>query len=119
MRLGVRAGLPLNGPQGLLPVIDEFRRSAGVSLLLTVRVYQPAGLADLIEGKIDVAIVDGADHPEGFRCYSLAGMAWGKGNNFLVAPEGTADCPEITALREWLLKSANDPSKLISLRQSR
>ena len=104
MRLGVRAGLPLNGPQGLLPVIDEFRRSAGVSLLLTVRVYQPAGLADLIEGKIDVAIVDGADHPEGFRCHSLAGITWGKGNNFLVAPDGTADCPEITALREWLLK---------------
>jgi LysR family transcriptional regulator, glycine cleavage system transcriptional activator len=93
MRLGVRAGLPPNGPQGLLPVIDEFRRSAGVSLLLTVRVYQPAGLADLIEGKIDVAIVDGTDHPEGFRSVSLAGIAWGKGSNFLVAPEGTADLP--------------------------
>jgi DNA-binding transcriptional LysR family regulator len=119
MRLGVRAGLPLNGPQGLLPVIDEFRRSAGVSLLLTVRVYQPAGLADLIEGKIDVAIVDGTDHPEGFRNVSLAGIAWGKGSNFLVAPEGTADCPEITALREWLLKPATDASKLISLQQSR
>jgi LysR family transcriptional regulator, glycine cleavage system transcriptional activator len=119
MRLGVRAGLPLNGPQGLLPVIDEFRRSAGVSLLLTVRVYQPAGLADLIEGKIDLAIVDGTDHPEGFRSVSLAGIAWGKGSNFLVAPEGTADCPEITALREWLLKPATDASKLISLQQSR
>jgi LysR family glycine cleavage system transcriptional activator len=90
-----------------------------VSLLLTVRVYQPAGLADLIEGKIDVAIVDGTDHPEGFRNVSLAGIAWGKGSNFLVAPEGTADCPEITALREWLLKPATDASKLISLQQSR
>ena len=119
MRLGVRAGLPLNGPEGLLPVIDEFRRSAGVSLLLTVRVYQPAGLADLIEGKIDVAIVDGPDHPQGFRSVSLAGIAWGKGSNFLVAPEGTADCPEITALREWLLKPATDRSKLTSLQQSR
>jgi LysR family transcriptional regulator, glycine cleavage system transcriptional activator len=104
MRLGVRAGLPLNGPQGMLPLIDRFRRTAGVA----VRVYQPAGLAELIEGKIDVAIVDGTDHPEGFRCYSLAGMAWAKGNNFLVAPDGTADCPEITALRELLLKPATE-----------
>jgi LysR family transcriptional regulator, glycine cleavage system transcriptional activator len=107
--LGVRTGLPLKGPQGLLSLIDEFRRTVGVALLLTVRVYQPAGLAELIEGKIDVAIVGGADHPEGFRCDFLAGIAWGKGDNFLVVPDGTADCQEITALREWLLKLTTEP----------
>jgi hypothetical protein len=109
MRLGVRAGLPLNGPHGLLPLIDRFRCTAGAALLLTVRVCQPAGLAELIEGKIDVAIVQGAEHREGFRRDSLAGIVWGRGNNFLVAPDGTADCPEITALREWLLKPVTEP----------
>lgn len=109
IRLGVRAGLSLNGPQGVLPLIDQFRHTAGMAHLLTVRVCQPAGLAELIEGKIDAAIVRGADHPEGFRCDSLAGIAWGNGNNSLVAPDGTADCPEITALREWLLSLATEP----------
>jgi hypothetical protein len=50
-----------------------------------------------------------ADHPEGFRCDFLAGIAWGKGDNFLVVPDGTADCQEITALREWLLKLTTEP----------
>jgi DNA-binding transcriptional LysR family regulator len=110
IRLGVRSGLSLKGPRGVLPLIDQFRQTAGASLLLTVRVCQPAGLAELIEGKIDAAIMDGADHPDGFRCDALAGIAWGNGNNFLMAPAGTADCPEIAALREWLLKLATGPS---------
>jgi hypothetical protein len=40
---------------------------------------------------------------ERVRVIPVLALAWGKGSNFLVAPEGTADCPEITALREWLL----------------
>jgi LysR family glycine cleavage system transcriptional activator len=110
VRLGVRTGLPLNGPLGLLPLIDEFRRTVGAALSLTVRVHQPSGLAELIDGKIDVAIVGGSDtRSEGFRCDRLAGMAWGKGDNYLVAPDGTADCPEVTALRAWLLQRAAEP----------
>lgn len=108
IRLGVRSGLPLNGPRGVLPLIDQFRHTEGAELLLTVRVCQPAGLAELNEGKIDAAIVQGADHPEGFRCDSLAGIAWAKGDNFLLAPDGTANCPEIAALREWLLRPATE-----------
>jgi DNA-binding transcriptional LysR family regulator len=109
VRLGVRTGLPLNGPLGLLPLIDEFRRTVGAALSLTVRVHQPSGLAELIDGKIDVAIVQGDVRSEGFRCDRLAGLAWGKGGNYLVAPDGTADCQEITALREWLLRRAAEP----------
>jgi LysR family glycine cleavage system transcriptional activator len=109
LRLGVRSGLPLNGPRGVLPLIDQFRQTIGMALFLTIRVCHPAGLAELIEGKIDAAITHGADHPEGFRCDALVGIAWGNGNNFLMAPNGTADCPEIAALREWLLKPATEP----------
>jgi LysR family transcriptional regulator, glycine cleavage system transcriptional activator len=109
IRLGVRTGMGLKGPRGLLSLIDEFRRTVGAARLLAVRIYQPAGLAELIEGKIDVAIVGAADRREGFRRDLLAGIACGKGDNFLVAPDGTADCPEITALREWLLKPTTEP----------
>jgi DNA-binding transcriptional LysR family regulator len=109
LRLGVRAGLPLNGLRGVLPLIVQFRRTAGGALSLTVRVCQPAGLAELIDGKIDAAIVHGTDCPEGFRCDPLTGIAWGNGNNAFLAPEGTADCPDIAGLREWLLEFAIEP----------
>ena len=101
VRLGIRAGLPLHGPGGLLPSIEEFRRSTGDALSLAVSVSQPVGLAELIEGKIDAAILRGERKREGIRSHFLVGARW-SGDDYLVTPEATSDCAEITALRCWL-----------------
>ncbi|WP_205666066.1 LysR family transcriptional regulator [Aquabacter cavernae] len=60
-----------------------------------VRISQPAGLHELGEGKIDVLIEGSARRYPGHRCDALA-------NGFLIAPLGTADCPEVAALRSCL-----------------
>lgn len=65
-----------------------------------LRVLQPAGLPELIEGKIDVLIVRGVGHHPGYRCDRVTEGS-GRGD-WLIAPEGTADCPEIASFRDWL-----------------
>jgi LysR family transcriptional regulator, glycine cleavage system transcriptional activator len=63
-------------------------------------VLQPAGLHELVEGKVDVLIARGLGHHPGYRCDRVAeGSGLG---DWLVAPAGTADCPEISGLRDWL-----------------
>ncbi|WP_456748804.1 LysR family transcriptional regulator [Bradyrhizobium sp. USDA 4354] len=65
-----------------------------------LRVLQPAGLHELIEGKVDLLIARGVGHHPGYRCDRVdegAGLG-----DWLVAPEGTADCPEIVSFRAWL-----------------
>ena len=65
-----------------------------------LRVLQPAGLHELVEGKIDVLIARGLGHHPGYRCDRVnAGSGVG---DWLVAPAGTADCPEIVSFRDWL-----------------
>ena len=65
-----------------------------------LRVQQPAGLHELVEGKVDLLIVRGLGHHPGYRCDRIdAGSGLG---DWLIAPEGTADCPEITGFRDWL-----------------
>lgn len=65
-----------------------------------LRVLQPAGLHELVEGKVDLLIGRGLSHHPGYRCDRIdAGSGLG---DWLVAPEGTADCPEIVSFREWL-----------------
>ena len=65
-----------------------------------VRVLQPAGLHELVEGKVDVLIGRGVNRHPGYRCERIdEGSGLG---DWLVAPEGTADCPEIVSFREWL-----------------
>src|SRR5262249_19529452 len=59
VRLGVRAGVPLYGRGGLLSSIQAFRRTTGDALSLAVSLSQPVGLGELIEGKIDAAILRG------------------------------------------------------------
>lgn len=67
---------------------------------IALRVQQPAGLHELVEGKVDVLILRGLGHHPGYRCDRLDG---GSGlGDWLVAPEGTADCPEVVSFREWL-----------------
>src|SRR5882724_8215601 len=65
-----------------------------------LRVLQPAGLHELTEGKVDLLIARGLGHHPGYRCDRVnegAGLG-----DWLMAPEGTADCPEIASFRDWL-----------------
>ena len=65
-----------------------------------LRVLQPAGLHELIEGKVDLLINRGLGHHPGYRCDPVSeGVGPG---DWLMAPEGTADCPEVVSFREWL-----------------
>ena len=77
--------------------LAEFRAThAGIGL----RVLQPAGLHELVEGKVDLLIGRGLGHHPGYRCDRVSEGA-GLGD-WLMAPAGTADCPEIASLRDWL-----------------
>ena len=65
-----------------------------------LRVLQPAGLHEFVEGKVDLLITRGLDHHPGYRCDRVnEGPGLGE---WLIAPEGTADCPEIVSFRDWL-----------------
>src|SRR3954466_15613300 len=65
-----------------------------------LRVLHPAGLHELIEGKVDLLLARGLGHHPGYRCDRIdEGSGLG---DWLVAPEGTADCPEIVSFRAWL-----------------
>jgi DNA-binding transcriptional LysR family regulator len=65
-----------------------------------VRVLQPAGLHELVEGKVDLLIDRGLGHHPGYVCHRVTEGA-GLGD-WLIAPTGTADCPEISSFRDWL-----------------
>jgi DNA-binding transcriptional LysR family regulator len=92
LQLGVHASLDLRRL-----ALTAFR-SAHAEIGL--RVLQPAGLHELVEGKIDLLIARGLGHHPGYRCDRLnEGSGLG---DWLMAPEGTADCPEVVSFREWL-----------------
>ncbi|WP_431203522.1 LysR family transcriptional regulator [Bradyrhizobium betae] len=87
-----------------------------------LRVLQPAGLHELIEGKVDLLIARGVAHHPGYRCDRIhEGPGLG---DWLIAPEGTADCPEIVSFRTWLRvlpasnARANNRPRLIGIRGS-
>jgi LysR family glycine cleavage system transcriptional activator len=69
---------------------------------VAVRISQPAGVHELLEGKVDVAIERGVRRYPGYRCDPLNG-------NYLICPLGTVDCPEVEALRAILLDEAPGP----------
>ena len=84
-----------------------------------LRVLHPAGLHELVEGKVDVLIARGLGHHPGYRCDRIdEGSALG---DWLVAPEGTADCPEVVSFREWLrglaAETANRRPRLVGVRR--
>jgi LysR family glycine cleavage system transcriptional activator len=86
----------IGGPRRRLE-LAEFR-SAHAEIGL--RVLQPAGLHELVEGKVDLLIARGLGHHPGYRCDRVnekSGLS-----DWLIAPEGTADCPEVVSFREWL-----------------
>jgi DNA-binding transcriptional LysR family regulator len=76
---------------------DRFRASHPE---IGVRVLQPAGLRELGEGKIDVLIDRSLGHHPGHRCNRLTDGS--EVSDYLICPEGTADCPEVATLRAWL-----------------
>jgi DNA-binding transcriptional LysR family regulator len=92
LQLGVHGGLDLRRLN-----LAEFRSAhAEISL----RVLQPAGLHELVDGKVDLLIARGLGHHPGYRCDRVdEGAALG---DWLMAPEGTADCPEVVSFRAWL-----------------
>ena len=88
--------------------LPEFRAAhAGVGL----RVLQPAGLHELVEGKVDLLISRGLGHHPGYRCDRVnEGSGLG---DWLIAPAGTADCPEIVSFRDWLRRlQAENPAAM-------
>lgn len=92
LQLGVHGSIELRRLE-----LAEFR-SAHPDIGL--RVLQPAGLHELVEGKVDLLIARGLGHHPGYRCDRID-EASGLGD-WLVAPEGTADCPEVVSFRAWL-----------------
>ena len=75
----------------------------------------PAGLHELIEGKVDALIDRSLGHQPGYRCDRLedgTGVGWS-----LICPEGTAECSEIESLRAWL-NSADTARRVLRFRSA-
>lgn len=92
LQLGVHGSFDLRRLE-----LAEFRSTHAE---IGLRVLQPAGLHELVEGKVDVLIARGLGHHPGYRC-DRVNEGSGVGD-WLIAPEGTADCPEVVSFREWL-----------------
>jgi DNA-binding transcriptional LysR family regulator len=87
--------------------LAQFRRAQPQ---VAARISQPAGLHELLEGKVDVLIERSLRRHPGYRCDPME-------NGFLIAPLGTADCPEVETLRSCLLAASPPPA--MSRRTSR
>jgi DNA-binding transcriptional LysR family regulator len=94
VNLGLHSGFDW---PGLRDGVAEFRK---IHPLFGVRISQPAGLHELLDGKIDLLVDRSLGHHPGYRCDPLAN---GLPGDWLICPEGSADCPEIETLRSWLL----------------
>lgn len=90
LHVGVHGGVDLDG---LRTRLARFRR---VQPQVALRISQPAGLHELLEGKVDVLIEGSLRRHPGYRCDAVE-------DGFLIAPLGTADCPEVETLRSCLL----------------
>ena len=90
LHIGLHASFAVDGLRARLA---RFRRAEPQ---LAIRISQPAGLHELLEGKVDVVIADRVQRYPGYKCEPLE-------QGFLIGPLGTADCPEIETLRSCLL----------------
>ena len=90
LHIGVRGGVDMDD---LRTRLAQFRQAQPQ---VAVRISEPAGLHELLEGKIDVLIERSMRRHSGYRCDPLE-------QGFLIAPLGTADCPEVETLRSCLL----------------
>jgi LysR family transcriptional regulator, glycine cleavage system transcriptional activator len=76
---------------------DRFRAAHPT---IGLRITEPAGLPELVEGKVGVLIDRRPGHHPGYRCEHIeTGSVAG---DYLICPEGTAGCAEIESLRAWL-----------------
>ena len=100
LQLGLHASFDLRRLR-----LAEFRAA---HVEIGVRVLQPAGLRELVEGKVDLLIDRGLGHHPGYRCDRLTEGS-GPGD-WLIAPAGTADCPEISSFRDWLRRLSAESS---------
>jgi LysR family glycine cleavage system transcriptional activator len=102
LNVGVHGGFEFNRLRAELLRFRASQSSVGV------RISQPAGLRELLEGKVDVAIDRCIGHHPGYRFDRLDGSDRSDAGDYLICPEGSADCPEVEMLRSWLLaKDAN------------
>jgi LysR family transcriptional regulator, glycine cleavage system transcriptional activator len=76
---------------------DRFRAAHPT---IGLRIMEPAGLLDLAGGKVDVLIARRVGDRPGYRCDALRSAS--RIGEYLICPEGTADCPEVESLRAWL-----------------
>jgi LysR family glycine cleavage system transcriptional activator len=90
LHVGVHGGVDVDG---LRTRLARFRRTQPQ---VALRISQPAGLHELLEGKVDVLIEGSLRRHPGYRCDPVE-------DGFLIAPLGTADCPEVQTLRSCLL----------------
>jgi DNA-binding transcriptional LysR family regulator len=108
LQLGVHGGFDLR--------CIDLERFRATHVEIGLRVLQPAGLHELIEGKVDLLIARGLGHHPGYRCDRLTEGA-GVGD-WLIAPAGTADCPEIASFRDWLRDLGVDNSLALNRRRA-
>ena len=99
LHIGVCGSIEVDG---LRTRLAQFHRAQPQ---VAVRVSHPAGLHELLEGKVDVLIEGRVRRHPGYRCDPLK-------DGFLIAPLGTADCPEVEALRSGLL-AVGPPSTVL------
>jgi LysR family transcriptional regulator, glycine cleavage system transcriptional activator len=90
LHIGIHASIDIDGLRARL---SRFRRAEPQ---VAIRLSQPAGLHELLEGKVDVVIAERKQRHPGYSCEPLE-------SGFLIGPLGTADCPEIEILRSCLL----------------
>jgi LysR family transcriptional regulator, glycine cleavage system transcriptional activator len=108
LRIGVHGGVDVDS---LRTPLAQFRRAQPQ---FAVRLSQPAGLHELLEGKVDVLIEGSARRHLGYRCEPVEG-------GYLIGPLGTADCPEVETLRSCLLAvgpTATAPRRVVRSRLS-
>jgi LysR family glycine cleavage system transcriptional activator len=96
LHIGIHGSIDIDDLQRRLA---QFRRAQPQ---VAARISVPAGLHELLEGKVDVLIEVSLRRHPGYRCDPLE-------SGFLIAPLGTADCPEVETLRSCL-RAVNPPS---------
>lgn len=69
-----------------------------------IRITQPAGLRELEDGKLDLAIDRGMIHHPGYICERIESYQDRSNAGFyLICASGSAECSEIASFRSWIL----------------
>lgn len=90
LHLGVHGSIDL---EDLRRRLAPFRRAQPQ---VALRFSQPAGLHEVLEGKVDALVDASARRHPGYACLALE-------SGFLIVPVGTTDCAELESLRACLL----------------